>query len=265
MCSSIRRAICAGALLSLFPAANFAATTVVPNAQAAALGNGQDNDTRLFSRSGDTDGNRYQQIYDAGQFASFGATEQINRLAFRAKQNGGLFPGVFGPTVTVSNIQIRLSTTARASSIDGANFISNVFADNIGPDLTTVYSGTLTLTTPTAGTTDFGYVINLQTPFAYSKATGNLLLDVLIPAGATTTESGFSGYSRPDTQTGDALGANANDGVASAFGATAGATIGANSTTGLVTQFATVPEPTSIGAIAIASMAAVRRTRRRKS
>ncbi|CAN5365514.1 hypothetical protein BH09PLA1_BH09PLA1_05340 [soil metagenome] len=260
---SIRRAIFAGAVLSFVPGAGLAATVVAPNGQAGSLGNGQDNDTRFFSRSGDTDGNRYQQIYDAGQFTAFGTTEQITGIALRAKQNGGLFPNVFGPTVTVSNIQIRLSTTQRNSSIDGANPISNVFADNIGADLTTVYSGSLTATTATAGTTDFGYVINFQTPFAYTKGSGNLLLDVLIPAGATTTESGFSGYSRPDTQTGDALGANANDGIASAFGLTAAQDLGANSTTGLVTRFATaVPEPTALGLVLAPAIASLRRRRR---
>lgn len=263
MLSSIRPAIFAGLVASSFSAASFAASVVAPAAQAAALGNGQDNDTVLFGRRGDTDGQRFQQVYDAGQFSGLGTTENVTAIAFRAKTNGGFFPGVFGPSLTISNVTIRLSTTQKQSSIDGANNISNVFADNVGSDVKTVYTGSLSLTTATAGTTDFGYVINLQTPFSYSKAAGNLLLDVTIPVGATTTESGFSGYSRLDTQTGDALGAAANDGVAYAFGATGDATIGANSTTGIVTRFTTaVPEPTTLAAIGLGSVALLGRKRR---
>ena len=247
--------------LMLMPAIGFAATVVAPNANAATLGNGQDNDRRFFGAAGDTDGQRFQQIYDAGQFSVLGTTENITGIALRAKTNGGLFPGVFGPSVSVSNITISLSTTQRNSSIDGVNPISGQFADNIGADVKTVYNGALTATTATAGTTDFGYVITFQTPFPYSKANGNLLLDVLIPAGATTTESGFSGYSRPDTQTGEALGATANDGVASAFGATATGTIGANTTTGFVTRFTTVPEPASLGLLGGVILLATRRRR----
>jgi hypothetical protein len=248
--TTIRRALVAGVVLASMPVLASAAVVVAPNALSDTLGNGQDNETLFLGRRGDTDGQRFQQVYDAGQFSSFGALEAINAIAFRAKTNGGLFPGVFGPTATVSNIIIRLSTTQKQSSIDGPNNISNVFAENVGLDAQTVYAGSLTVTTPTAGTTDFGYVVNFQTPFVYSKALGNLLLDVTIPVGATTTESGFSGYSRFDQQTGDALGANANDGVAYAFGSTGDATLGRNSTTGLVTQFTsvTVPEPTTLAA-----------------
>ena len=256
----------AACLLAGLPSLGLAATVVAPNAQANTLGNSTDNDTRFFGRAGDTDGNRYQQIYDAGQFSALGTTEQITGLALRAKTGGFFFPGIFGPSVTVSNIIIRLSTTQHNSSIDGVNPISNVFADNIGADITTVYSGTLTATTATAGTTDFGYVVNFKTPFLYTKALGNLLLDVTIPNDATTTESGSNGYDRTDAQTGDALGANANDGIASAFGSTGDATIGANSTTGLVTQFTTnavvgVPEPASIGLLGGALVMIARRRR----
>ena len=248
--------------LAFVPVLSMAATVVAPNAQATTLGNGQDNNRSIFPAAGDTDGQRFQQIYDAGQFSTLGTTENITAIAFRAKVGSFFFPGIFGDSVTVSNINIRLSTTSRNSSIDGANNISGQFADNIGPDIKTVYSGALTVTTPTAGTTDFGYVINLQTPFAYSKGAGNLLLDITVPAGATTTNTGSSGYSPLDTQTGDALGATANDGVASAFGSTAAGTIGANTTTGIITRFTTsVPEPASLGLLGGALMLATRRRR----
>jgi hypothetical protein len=41
-------------------------------------------------------------------------------------------------------------------------------------------------------------VVNLQTPFAYSKGAGNLLLDITSPDGSTTTGSGSIGYAQVD-------------------------------------------------------------------
>lgn len=238
-----------------------AATVIAPNS-AAADGNFQDNQRSIFGTAGDVDGQRFQQVYGANQFSALGTTETIGSIAFRANVGGFFFPGVFGNSFTVSNIQIRLSTTPRESTIDSPtnNGINGVFATNIGPDVKTVYSGALTVTTATAGDANFGYVINLQSPFAYTKAAGNLLLDVLIPAGATITNTGSSGYSPLDAIVGDALGPNSNDGVASVFLPNAAGDQGANSTTGITTQFMTaVPEPTAIGALAGLGIILIRR------
>ena len=250
------RIISAGAvaLACVITTAN-AANVIAPNS-AAADGNGQDNQRSIFGTAGDTDGQRFQQVYDAGQFSALASTENITALAFRANVGGFFFPGIFGNSVTVSNIQIKLSTTQRESTIDSPtnNGINGIFATNFGTDTKTVYSGSLTATTPTAGDANFGYVINLQSPFAYSKGAGNLLLDIVIPAGATITNTGSAGYSPLDSITGDALGPNSNDGVASLFLSNANGDQGANTTTGIVTQFTTsaaaVPEPTTLGAIA---------------
>lgn len=241
--------------LAITSVAASAATVAVPNANAATLGNGQSNNPLGNERA--SGGGRYQQVYDAGQFSSFGASESINQIAFRAKQP--LFGAFINNSVTVSNVQIQLSTTSKSAAFNDANYISNQFANNIGADVKTVYSGSLTLTTPTSGTSLFGYVINLQTPFTYSKASGNLLLDFIIPDNASVTDNGTIGYAQLDTVTDNLA---TSDGVASAFGATGSGTIGANSTTGLVTQFMTVvPEPTSLAAMATGLIAAARRRR----
>jgi hypothetical protein len=233
-----------------------AATVVVPNAQTNALGNGQT--ARPFEVDG-TPGSRYQQVYGADQFGGFTSLESITGLAFRAKQ-----PLFVGNTVTVSNVTIRLSTTGRLATIDDANGISGDLNSNVGADVQTVYSGPLTLTTTTIGTVDSYYAFNLQTPFTYAKNAGNLLLDVIVPADATIVGSGGFGtsFSQFDTVTGDALGANSNDGVASAATAGPNDPIGANSTTGLVTRFTSmtvIPEPTSLAAAGLGAMLLRRR------
>ncbi len=230
-----------------------AATVAVPNANANTLGNGQSSNPLGNERA--SGGGRYQQIYDAGQFGSFGSSASITQIAFRAKQP--LFGTFINNSVTVSNVQIQLSTTARRADINFPGGISGQFSDNIGADVKTVYSGSLTLTTPSSGTSLFGYVINLQTPFTYTKANGNLLLDFLIPDNASVTDNGTIGYAALDTVTDDLI---TSDGVASASGASGSGTIGANSTTGLVTQFVTaVPEPTSIATLAVGGLVFSRR------
>lgn len=241
------------AALALSAAAASAASVVAPNANTSTLGNGQSNSPLGNERA--SGGGRYQQVYDAGQFSSFGASESISQIAFRAKQP--IFGTLINNSVTVSNVQIQLSTTSKSAAFADANYISNQFADNIGADVKTVYSGSLTLTTPSSGTALFGYVINLQTPFSYTKGNGNLLLDFLIPDNASVTDNGTIGYAQLDTTTDDLV---TSDGVASAFGATGSGTIGANSTTGLVTQFTTVvPEPMSLATIGLAAAALLRR------
>ena len=245
------------ALATLVAASANAATIVVPNGQTNALGNGQ---TQQPLEVDGTPGSRFQQVYDAGQFSALGSSESITAFAFRAKQ-----PLFVGNSVTVSNVLIRFSTTQRESTIDSPtnNGINGALDSNVGPNATTVYSGPLTLTAATIGTVESYYNVVLQTPFAYSKGAGNLLLDFVVPAGATITGNGFNGsFSQFDTVTGDALGANANDGVASAATSGAADPIGANTTTGLVTRFTTVvPEPTSLGVIA--GLGAVLARRRR--
>lgn len=93
-------------------------------------------------------------------------------------------------SVTSPGYEIRFSTTSMAP--DG---LSLTLADNIGSDEAVVYAGALTLSTantgPAAGPRDFDVVIDLQDPFTYDPAVGNLLIEARKLQGATPLPSFF--------------------------------------------------------------------------
>ena len=140
-------------------------------------------------------------------------------------------------SVTISDLQINLSTTAL-----GPDALSGVFANNIGANDTIVYGrGSLVLASANtgggpSGPRDFDIVITLTTPFLYDPSQGNLLLDVRNFSAEVTTP--FDAHA----EVGDAI---------SRVSGTIGATAGGTSTTGLVTAFTfaqvtAVPEPVSM-------------------
>jgi hypothetical protein len=231
-----------------------AAEVVAPAGFANALGNGQS--TRPLRNYG-TGGSRYQQVYNSGLFGAFGAQESVTSIAFRAKQKPLLT--FVGTSVTVSNIQIRLSTTAKTD----AQGLDVTFANNVGANVQLVYSGPLTLTTSaaTAGTSAFDYLITLQNAFTFAKGAGNLLLDITIPDSAVVSGNGSIVFAQFDTVTDTFPSA---DGISSAFGSTGSGAIGSNSTTGLVTRFTSTPVP-SAGGGALFAMACLGAARRRRA
>ena len=166
---------------------------------------------------------RYQQVFAASEFLSLLGPQFITQIAFRPDaQLGNAFSS------TISSIQINLSTTSAAP-----DNLSTTFANNVGPDDTVVFSGSLALssvfTGPESGPKDFDIVIDLQTPFLYNPAAGNLLLDIRNFSGgfATWLDAQFfngDSVSRIVTQMagGDSPTANFSD------------------TLGIVTQFITV-------------------------
>lgn len=88
------------------------------------------------------------------------------------------FPGV-GPFV-IPNITVTMSTTDI-----GPGELSNIFAENTGPDAQTVFSGELNIGgIPACNTSPcpFDIPITLQTPFDYNPSNGNLLLDLIVPS-----------------------------------------------------------------------------------
>jgi hypothetical protein len=190
-----------------------ASAIVVPNAQTAVEGN-TNNDFPFGCSSFSS--MRYQQVYLGSEVGS----GTITQIAFR---QDGVSGGAFGPT-TINGITITLSSTSAAP--DG---LSTTFANNVGADVTTVFTGNLTLSSaacPGAGPCPFDIVIPLQTPFSFNPAGGlNLLLDVTIPTCVSITIF--------DAQ-------QSTDSVSRAFTTTLGSgspTADPTDTAGLVTQF----------------------------
>ena len=235
-------------MLGLVAAATPAAAVVIvaPNAQATT--EGANNNSIPFSGTGDFD--RYQQVYGSTHFGALSGPELITQIAFRPDGSQGAFgPHSFG------NVEIKLSTTSAVPDL-----LSSTFANNVGADETTVYSGALSLSSAATGSgpLDFDVIITLQTPFLYNPTLGNLLFEFV----------NFSG----DSFTTFALDADntANNGVSRLFGETPTSTNGQLSSTGLVTQFTTqsnpvvaVPEPSTflLFASGLGGLLAVRRRR----
>jgi hypothetical protein len=119
---------------------------------------------------------RYQQVFDASQFARLNpGGGLINRIAFRGHGPGTPF------TANVPQLQVNLSTTTKTP-----DELSSTFADNVGTDDTQVFSGPFqTAVTFTGDPTNFEVVIDFTTPFFYDPAKGNLLLDVRNLQGST--------------------------------------------------------------------------------
>lgn len=132
-------------------------------------------DNEFFS----IDSMRYQQLYDAAQFAGVSAPVWITELRFRP--NGSISETF---SSTLPDIRINLSTTTASPDA-----LSKTFAANIGSDDTVVFDGSLELSSNLTGDGpyDFDIVIPLTTPFPYDPAQGNLLLDVRNFGGGSTT------------------------------------------------------------------------------
>jgi hypothetical protein len=240
--------------LMLAGAPAIADTVVAPGA----AGNAQGPAPIRYFGSG---GSRVQQIYSSDFFTGI---QSISALSFRAYP-GAAPSGFFGNSVSISDIIVRLSTTSAGD--ENGTLASSTFANNVGLDVSTVFSGALTLTTAATGSgaQPFDYTITFATPFLYDASLGNLLLDVTIPTTATVSGAGF-GFLTFDTVN------TLNDGIYSVVDINNGAaTTGFADTAGAITSFTTsavtaaVPEPASwalmIGGFGFAGMAMRRRSR----
>ncbi|MBX9735567.1 MAG: hypothetical protein K2X32_01460 [Phycisphaerales bacterium] len=205
-------------------------------------------------------GSRSQQLYMASQFGNLAPLgNSITEIRFRPIEAPFIFAG---NTITATNLTITLSTTQRTDA--GANQLSTTFDSNVGGNAQVVYSGALTLmtqaTTLPNGTFAFDYIITLQNAFNYNPAQGNLLLDIVVPAGNTVRgNSPFGGFARFDTT--NPVGP---DGTASVFTNGPGITAtGIYTLGGAVTQFVSTPIPAP-GAAALLAMGGVGIARRRR-
>ena len=202
----LHAALCVGTV-TLAPA-RAAASVVVPAAKAAVEGNSSG--SFPFGCSFGVTSLRYQQVYLGAEVGTGTVTELRLR---RDAQTGA----PFGPT-TIPGVTITLSSSTVAP--DG---LSATFAANVGPDVATVFSGNLTLSSASSSAVPrpFNLVVPLTAPFAFDGSSGaNLLLDVTIPTCTNTTQfdlesstdsvsrafSSFSGAGSPTADVRDSLG-----------------------------------------------------------
>lgn len=199
---------------------------VVPNAQANTEGNSSASDMMTASSF------RMQMVFDASQFSALssgpGVSNSLNQIFFRI--DGA---STFDVLSVFSGAAIRLSTTTRSP-----DSLSPVFADNIGGNLTTVYSGGVAFGGAYfAGSSPqpFGNSIILTSPFFYTPDQGNLLLDITAGSGQVL----FPGALDAQSVVGDS--------ISRVFASSAGAAVGVPDTLGLVARFnfTVIPEPAS--------------------
>ncbi len=113
---------------------------------------------------------RYQQVYDSSQFAVINSIAgYITHIYLRGDRASDGF------NITITNIQLDLSTTSKAP--DG---LSPVFAENVGSDDGIVFGpGPLIVNGGCCGNpAPFDIKIKLSAPFYYRPIAGNLLMDV---------------------------------------------------------------------------------------
>jgi uncharacterized protein (TIGR03437 family) len=166
-------------LLVMFAAAASGETFVVPNNQAATAGN-------LLIPLGNK-GSRLQEIVGSGQFSSqFTVPITITGLRVRSA------PGTGPVSLNLSSFKVTLSTTQAYPNTNGAGHTlpSTTYANNVGPDATTVYNAPFSASSPgcsAPGPCTFDIALKFSTPFTYDFSKGRLLVDyVSAPTGSNT-------------------------------------------------------------------------------
>jgi PEP-CTERM motif len=230
----------AGAIAA--PTAARAVAIVAPNGYEAVDGD-TGNLFPFFATSVTNDSMRYQQVYDASEFATIApGGGMITEIAFRAHSESPPFAGA------LASVQIDLSTTAAVA--DG---LSTVFADNIGSDVTTVFGPApfaISSRQPanfTSTAKPFEIVFPLLTPFFYDPALGNLLLELRIPVQAAQPVLATTAFD------GTISGSDATSRVYSYSNGVDSPTADQIDTYGLITRFTAtpVPEPGTLALVAV--------------
>lgn len=162
----LSKSLILGLALLCVAAPSFATTVVVPNSMETTEGN-IDNTVPF----GWYTTLRYQQVYGAADFAALTGPGLITHIRFRPDS-------WYGPNFELAHTDIQISLSTTAANPDG---LSLTFANNVGGDNTTVFSGPLVLSgsgAPVVIPRTFNIEIELQEPFLYDPSLGNLLLDV---------------------------------------------------------------------------------------
>lgn len=197
---------------------------VVPNSNANMEGNSSASDVMVASSF------RLQMVFDGSEFAFLssapGVTNALSTISFRidGTSSDNVLSLFDGGSVT-------LSVTPR-----GPDDLSPIFADNVGANPMTVFTGALQFGrgyVPGANPQPFAISIIATSPFYYSPAQGNLLLDIIAGGGHVL----FPGSLDAQLATGD--------GISRVFASSEIAASGTADTLGLVTRFnfVVIPEP----------------------
>jgi hypothetical protein len=112
---------------------------------------------------------RFQQGFSGAEISVYGHSAPawlITKIALRGASSD--------PNLVSRHVEIDFSTTHQIPSS-----LSPVFAENIGPDVTRVFSGSITwVTTSPPDPLDRQYEIVLDAPFLYVPEGGNLLMEI---------------------------------------------------------------------------------------
>lgn len=227
-----------GLVLCLFPSLLFAQNIakVVPAANEKQLGNGGADAPFTLNPGGSA---RFQEVFSSSEFSSFGAPDLLLiGIEFRTDEQAG-----HGDVhKVIPDFQIDFSTTARAP--DG---LSSVFAENVGANNRAVVPrGPLSVNTGGFhGPDSFDFYVPLDSPFYYSPAQGNLLMDIRNYSGVQTTFFDMQGT------TGDSISRVHSESLNSSAGVNAAS--GQTDTYGLVVKFIMqpVPEPGTAALLAL--------------
>lgn len=218
-----------GCLSVVFCTAMFGGAITVPNAQTSSPGNIQGGAPR------DPTPGISEMLFASNQFPG---PILITVLSFRS------VPGAGPVDIDYGDVSVFLSTSPRSPDATSANPMSLVFADNMGPDNTLVFSGTnVRLKSPGCsgpGVCPFDLNNFLTTPFFYNPANGNLLLHIV-----STGFRDVSGSSALDARMFNGPGVSIAE--VAAFGSTTSPVGFFFEPRGLITQFTftEVPEPAS--------------------
>jgi hypothetical protein len=132
----------------------------------------------------------FQQVYVSSDIAGSGMPVSITQIAFRPNVSPGYAGYAF--STTLPDVTIKLSTTEKEPGTLSTALVEGSLEgnENFGADVTLVYSGSLPLSSDFTGSStgpkDFDIVIDLQAPFLYDPALGNLLLYVKKVTGEST-------------------------------------------------------------------------------